>query len=216
MTATATVMMILICGLVWGGFAFLLTRAVRREGRKQTRSHAAGERAERIYLTGFMGAGKSEVGRALAARLGYRFLDLDHEIEAAAGAGVGEIFSRRGEAAFRRLESRALAATAEAGRVVVATGGGAVVAAANRDLVRRLGLSVWIDPDFDTILGRLDAAGRHRRPLFADEDQARDLYRRRRDAYRQADFRIAVDDQATADEVAARIADLCGEKLCDT
>ena len=129
--------------------------------------------APRIYLTGFMAAGKTAVGGALAALLGYRFIDLDRQIEARAGLSAAEIFERRGEEAFRELEHRALEGTANLRQTVIATGGGAMTFERNRALIRRLGLSVWLDPGFEIILARLDEAGRRRRPLFRDPEQAR-------------------------------------------
>lgn len=173
-------------------------------------------RPSRIFLTGFMASGKTAVGSALADRLGYRFLDLDREVEARAGASVREIFARRGEAAFRDLEHRALAATAAAGEVVVATGGGAVVFERNRALIRRLGVSVWLDPGFETLLARLDEEGRRERPLLRDPEQARRLYESRLGAYARADLRIEIAADETAPEVAARIARSLEGALCDT
>lgn len=174
------------------------------------------EKSQRIYLTGFMAAGKTAVGKALAAILGYRFVDLDSEIEARAGCSVREIFARRGEAAFRELEHEALRATASDRRLVVATGGGTVTFERNRALIRRLGTSVWLAPAFETLLARLDEEERAQRPLLGDPQQARELYRQRLDAYRRADIRIGVDADETAAGVAARIARLFEGAPCDT
>lgn len=172
--------------------------------------------APRIYLTGFMACGKTAVGEELAARLGYRFIDLDAEIEARAGETVRQIFERRGEAAFRDLEHRALAATAKVGEAVIATGGGLPTVERNRALLGRLGLSVWLDPSFETLLARLDEEGMKKRPLFADRSQARDLHRDRLDAYRRADIHIRIDAGETAADVAVRIAQLLEGPPCDT
>ena len=170
----------------------------------------------RIYLIGFMAAGKTAVGGALAASLDVRFVDLDREIETDTGLEVRQIFELRGEEAFRDLEHRALERTAAVPRAVIATGGGLMTFERNRALLRRLGLSVWLDPGFETILARLDAAGRLRRPLFRDPEQARELYRQRRGAYARSDLRIAVAADETAEAVAARIARLFEGALCDT
>ncbi len=172
--------------------------------------------AQRLYLVGFMACGKTAVGEILAARLGYRFLDLDAEIEARAGATVRQIFEQPGEAAFRDLEHRALAETASVRRAVIATGGGLMTFERNRSLVRRLGASVWLDPSFDTLLARLGAEGRAQRPLFGDPPAARELHRRRLDAYRRADIRIGIDADETAPEVAARISAFFEGAPCDT
>lgn len=168
---------------------------------------ADGHRPERIYLVGFMGAGKTSVGVALAAKLGYGFVDLDQEVEGRAGTSVREIFERRGEDAFRELEHRLLAETSARRRVVVATGGGAFTFERNRELIRRSGTSVWLNPDFDTLLARLDRAGRTSRPLFRDPEGARRLHRRRLGDYRRADLELRIDSDETAEEVAGKILD---------
>lgn len=168
----------------------------------------------RIYLTGFMGAGKTTVGTSLASALGYPFVDLDAEIEARAGVPIRGLFARDGERRFRRLERDCLAATAAREDAVIATGGGTVVADENRALIRELGLCVWLDVGFETIVARLDEAAIRRRPLFGDREQALSLYNRRVEAYRQADLRVEVqrDDEPRA--VAARIEGLLRERQC--
>jgi shikimate kinase len=166
----------------------------------------------RIYLTGFMGSGKSTIGRRLAERLGIPFVDLDHEIERQAGMSVREIFERHGEAEFRRLEQEALRATGERPDVVVATGGGTVTFDANARWIRENGLSVWLNPAFATIVGRIGGLGKKDRPLFRDEAQALALYRERLPAYRQADLTVDVRPAEHAQEVAARVALLLGKR----
>ena len=119
-----------------------------------------------VYLTGFMGTGKSVVGRALARRLRRAFVDLDAEIERAAGASVAEVFSRRGEAAFRRLERRALQKTARRGGLVVALGGGALLDKRNAALVGRTGVLVKLSCSRRELVRRLRPA-RASRPLLS-------------------------------------------------
>ncbi len=168
----------------------------------------------RIYLTGFMGAGKSAVGRRLAERLGIPFVDLDEEIEARAGLRVREIFERHGESEFRRLEQEALMATGEhppEPGVVVATGGGTVAFEANARWIRANGLAVWLNPAFATIVRRIGGLGKKDRPLFRDEAQALALYRERLPAYRQADLTVDVRPEEHPQEVAARIVLLLGK-----
>jgi shikimate kinase len=160
----------------------------------------------RIYLTGFMGSGKSTVGRRLAERLGAPFVDLDEEIEQRAGMRVREIFEQHGEPAFRGLEQEALRATAELPDVVVATGGGTVMFEANEQWIRAHGLSVWLNPAFATIVRRIGGLGKQDRPLFRDEAQALALYRERLPAYRRADLTVDVRPEEQAEEVATRIA----------
>ncbi len=173
----------------------------------------------RVYLTGFMGAGKSSVGRRLAERLGAAFVDLDREVERAAGVTVREIFARGGEAEFRRLERRALEETLRLERAVVATGGGTVVAAENRALIDRAGISVWLKPDLETLLERLerlDGTAPGERPLFGDRRRAEALYRDRLAAYGAAAFSVEIAPAETSSGVAERIARLLPEAACAT
>jgi shikimate kinase len=167
----------------------------------------------RIYLTGFMGSGKSAVGRKLAERLGARFVDLDEEVESQAGITIREIFEQHGEPAFRRLEQEALRATAEdpEADVVVATGGGTVTFEANARWMRASGLTVWLNPAFATIVARIGGLGKRDRPLFRDEAQALALYRERLPAYRQADLTVDVGPDEQPEEVAARIVLMLGK-----
>jgi len=162
----------------------------------------------RVFLTGFMGSGKTTVGRLLSERLAVPFVDLDREIERHAGMSVREIFEAGGEALFRRLEHEALAgAVAEPG-AVIATGGGTITIESNRELLERSGVSVWLDPPFSLIAERIGTLGKEDRPLFQTEAQALDLYRRRLPVYRRADLRLGVEPGETAEEVAARVAHL--------
>jgi len=160
----------------------------------------------RVYLTGFMGSGKTTIGRLLAARLGVPFVDLDREIEAKAGMTVRQIFEREGEPAFRQMEAEALRGTLALPDVVVATGGGTMVFEGNFRLIRSNGLSVWLNPAFATIASRIGGRGKADRPLFRDETQALTLYRERLPAYRRADMTVDVAPNEGPEEVAARIA----------
>lgn len=159
-----------------------------------------------------MGAGKSAVGRRLAERLGVPFVDLDDEIEKRAGLRVREIFEWHGESEFRRLEQETLRGTGELEDVVVATGGGTVTFEANARWIRENGLSVWLNPSFATIVGRIGGLGKRDRPLFRDEVQALALYRERLPAYRQADLTVDVRPEEHPQEVAARVALLLGKR----
>jgi shikimate kinase len=170
----------------------------------------------RIFLTGFMGCGKSTVGRLLAQRLGVPFVDLDQEIEGRAGRTVREIFELHGEAAFRRLENEALRATLESPDVVVATGGGTMVFEGNYRLIQAGGLSVWLNLPFAAIVARVGALGKRDRPLFRDETQALALYRERLPAYQRADLTVDVGTDEGPEEIAARIALRIGERRCAT
>ncbi len=160
-----------------------------------------------ILLVGMMGAGKTTVGRLLAARLGRRYVDSDEEVEAATGRTVRELFEQGGEQVFRPLESQALAAAVrDGGPVVVGVAGGAVLDPANRALVRRAGTVVWLRATPETLARRIahpDAAEHrsgHRadhRPLLEHDPEGvlRQLDEERRPLYESvADAVVDVDD----------------------
>jgi shikimate kinase len=169
----------------------------------------------RIFLIGFMGAGKTTVGRLLAARLGTSFVDLDQEIEQRTGGTIREIFERHGEPEFRRIEIDALhEILAGGGDAVIATGGGTFTSEAGARLILGAGLSVWLNPTFGTIVGRIGGRGKTDRPLLRDEAQALELYRERLAAYRRADLTVDVGGGEAPEEVAARIDLLLRERRC--
>lgn len=141
---------------------------------------------EPIFLVGFMGAGKTTVGRALAALVGYRFFDLDELVEERASKTVQTIFAELGEPEFRRLEREALLSCRKMVRTVIALGGGAYVSEENRASLRGIGKTVWLDCPLEVCLGRISGDGS--RPLLGDEDDMRGLLELRGAAYAQADF----------------------------
>ena len=170
----------------------------------------------RVYLTGFMGSGKTTVGRLLAERSAVPFVDLDREIELRAGMTVREVFERQGEPAFREMEADTLRDTLAYPDVVVATGGGTMVFEANSRLIAANGLSIWLNPPFATIAARIGGRRKADRPLFRDETQALSLYRERLPAYRRADLTIDVAPAEGPEEIAARIALTIGNRFCAT
>jgi shikimate kinase len=167
------------------------------------------KRTPGIYLVGFMGCGKSTVGRALADELGWNFVDLDEEIEREQGASIASIFDNRGEAEFRGIESDALhrcVHRVQSGHPrVISLGGGAFLSHRNFDLVSNNGVSVWLDCPLELIERRI-AAFVHR-PLARDPEQLRTLFEARREGYALADYRIEVQDD-DAGAAVARILDL--------
>ncbi|MEM7050480.1 MAG: shikimate kinase [Acidobacteriota bacterium] len=160
----------------------------------------------RVFLTGFMGAGKTSVGRMLGRRLQLPFRDLDQEIERTAGRRVAEIFAREGEAGFRRREREELEGQCQSPRLVLATGGGTVVQPGIADRLRELGRVVWLRADFATLIERLERRARGVRPLFRDAAQARALYEARLPFYGQCDLVIEMGPREEPSEVAARVA----------
>ena len=170
----------------------------------------------KIFLTGFMGAGKTSVGRRLAARLGWPFVDLDQEIEKQAGESVREIFERAGEGRFRELEGRVLAESMRQDPVVVATGGGTLTFPRNLDAARSAGLVVWLNPEFATLTRRVGGRGKPDRPLFRDEATVLALYRERLPAYALADLRVDVAAGESVEEVAARVGLMIAGRTCNT
>jgi shikimate kinase len=163
------------------------------------------ERPCRVVLVGFMGSGKSAVGRVLARRLGYRFEDMDRRIEERAGRTIAEIFRDEGEKAFRELEREEALAVARLEDLVVASGGGAFAQAETRAILQRGAVTVWLRCDFERILSRVPADGS--RPLAGNRDIMRALLAEREPWYRMAD--VAVDASAgTPREVAERIVGL--------
>ena len=148
-----------------------------------------------IYLVGFMGSGKSTVGRRLAAELGWPFEDLDAVIEEREGRTISDLFAEHGEAEFRRRESEALkAATALVSRgqpLVLALGGGAFGPEENRGRLKDHGITIWLDCPLDRSRERV-AKERHR-PLAKDPAAFAALYEARQPIYALADYRIDAD-----------------------
>lgn len=170
----------------------------------------------RVVLTGFMGAGKTTVGRLLAERLGWQFVDLDQEIESRVGRSIREIFERDGEAGFRRVERELLVEALTMDPVVIAAGGGTLTFPENLEWARSQAMVVWVNPDFATLARRIGGTGKLDRPLFRDESGALALYRDRLPAYALSDLRIDVAPEERAEEVAARIALRLTEAKCST
>ena len=150
-----------------------------------------------IVLVGMMGAGKSSVGRRLAAELGLPFVDADTEIEAAAGMTIPEIFDTHGEPYFRSGEARVIARLLDGGPQVLASGGGAFINPQTRALIRQRGVSVWLKADVEVLLRRIRR--RSDRPLLKTddpEDALRRLIAERSPVYAEADLTVHSQDVA--------------------
>jgi shikimate kinase len=164
-----------------------------------------------VILVGFMGAGKSTVGRALARRLGRCFVETDDIIAAREGCPIPEIFRRDGEARFRQLEGETLEALALKSRDVVATGGGLPCRAGRMARLRELGTVIWLKGDLEVTLERARRTGA--RPMLAGRapEDIEALYRQREPYYREA--HLTVDTTGlTVDQVVARIGALLNER----
>ena len=162
-----------------------------------------------LFLVGFMGAGKTTTGKALARLLGWDFLDLDEAIEAAEGRSIARIFAESGEPHFRERERTVLAGLSDRERLVVACGGGTYAHAPSAAIIDRLGTAVWLEAPIGLCLRR--AASGAPRPLLKGPRQAESLYRARLPRYRSAPLRLDV-ERLTPEEAAERIALLAKDR----
>lgn len=159
-----------------------------------------------VVLVGLMGAGKSTVGRRLAAMLGREFIDADEAIEEAAQRSVAEIFDEFGEAYFRDGERRVIARLIDENSGVIATGGGAFVDDETRAVILKRSVAVWIDVDIDTLVER--TSRRNTRPLLRDGDPKTiltDLLEKREQFYAQAQIRVKSENGPHTDTARAII-----------
>ena len=163
-------------------------------------------RADKLYLVGFMGAGKTTVAAALGHRIGWRSEDVDERIEAKERRSVSTIFAQEGEPYFRRIEREVLLDLLPQRNLVIATGGGTFVDPDMRATMLSDGAVAWLDVPLNRVIERIPVDGR--RPLASDVGQMEQLYARRRQAYSTAHVRI---DAATpVDEVVERLLEWIG------
>jgi shikimate kinase len=165
-----------------------------------------------IVLVGMPGAGKSAVGRRLAAKLALPFVDADTEIEKAAGMSIPDIFSAHGELYFRAGEARVIARLLEHGPQVLATGGGAFMNAETRALLRGKAVTIWLKAEFDVLMRRIKR--RADRPLLKTDDPAatlKALIAEREPVYREADMIVCSRDEPHETIVEEIVAAVCAK-----
>lgn len=168
----------------------------------------------RVFITGFMGAGKTTVGRLVAERLGWDFVDSDHLLEAQTGQSIAAIFATQGEPAFRDLEAAAIRACAERDRIVLALGGGALERGETLDLLASLPESVliYLDAPLDLLVSRCSAQPNAAvRPVLADRDRLEARWQARQSGYRRAHLTVNT-ERCSPGEVAGRILEKIGAR----
>ncbi|MCP9482010.1 shikimate kinase [Shimia sp. CNT1-13L.2] len=161
-----------------------------------------------VVLVGMMGAGKTAVGRALAARLEVPFLDSDAEIEKAANMSIAEIFARDGEPFFRRKEAQVIERLLDEERGILSTGGGAYLADGNRTVIGEKGIAVWLDADLELLWNRV----KHKdtRPLLRTADPKAtltEIFEARVPVYSLAELSVKADPSYSIEEMAERVVD---------
>ena len=159
-----------------------------------------------VVLVGMMGAGKTAVGRALAAQLDVPFLDSDAEIVAAANMSIAEIFERDGEAFFRARETEVIDRLLEGECGILSTGGGAFLAERNRALMSQKGVSLWLNADLKILWNRVK--NKDTRPLLRTADPyqtLRDIYETRVPIYAQADLSVRARSEYTIEMMAGKV-----------
>jgi len=173
----------------------------------------AGLGSRSVVFVGLMGAGKTAIGRRVAAILGLPFTDSDHEIETVSRMTIPDLFERYGEAEFRSLEQRVIVRVLESGPQVLSTGGGAFMNAQTRDAIASYGLSVWLKADVDTLLERVSK--KQNRPLLKDSDPRsvlEKLMAERNPVYALADVTVATRDERK-EVIAGEVIEAIGRRL---
>lgn len=157
----------------------------------------------KIYLVGFMGSGKTTIGRELATRIDAPFFDLDELIEAAEQMTIKELFAQRGEPYFRKRERDLLRSTRHLDAAVIATGGGTFTFDDNIQFIQSEGLSVFLSAPYALLRSRIGR--KEDRPLFRDDLSTHELYANRIRYYRMADITIDVREEETPVEITERL-----------
>ena len=157
----------------------------------------------KIFLVGFMGSGKTTIGRELAVRIDAPFFDLDELIESAEKSSIKEIFAEKGEPYFRKRERDLLRSTRHLQSAVIATGGGTFTFDENIQFIQSEGLSVFLSATYALLRSRIE--GKDNRPLFRDDLSTHELYANRIRYYRMADIAIDVREDETPVEIVERL-----------
>lgn len=158
----------------------------------------------KIYLVGFMGSGKTTVGRELAARIGAPFFDLDELVEAAEKMSIKDVFMQFGEPYFRKRERDILRSTRNLDAAVIATGGGTFTFDENIQFIQSEGISVYLSAPYAVLRARIGDKSADR-PLFADDLATHELYANRIRYYRMSDLTIEVREEETPVEIVERL-----------
>ena len=167
---------------------------------------------DNIFLVGLMGAGKSTIGRQLARELGKQFRDSDSEIEKRTGVSIDVIFDIEGEQGFRRRETRMLKELVEERGIVLATGGGAILASENRQLLMNNGLVIYLKASAEHLAGRVKLD--RRRPLLQTGDKLatiRELMNQREPVYQQLADLVVVTNNRSVPRVVREISKMINE-----
>lgn len=164
-------------------------------------------KTDKLYLVGFMAAGKTTVARALGNRLQWRVEDIDDLVETRERRSIADIFAQQGEPYFRSAERDALVRLLPLRNIVVATGGGTFVDSDNRALINQDGVSIWLDVEFEQIISRLPVDGR--RPVAIDRSTLEHVYALRSETYRHAHLRLD-STRAPVDELVERTLEWLG------
>lgn len=166
----------------------------------------------RIYLTGFMGSGKTTLGRLLSLLLDYQFVDLDTYIEEWSGRAIPDIFAGTGERHFRSLESKALSESFSWSDTVIAVGGGAIVSEETVGRVLQNGLLVYLSAKEDSLLSRIEGSA-GTRPLFTDQDSVSALLSARIPFYERAHITYCTDQESPAESISGLVDEI--ESWCN-
>ncbi len=175
----------------------------------------------RIFLVGYMGSGKSSVGRLLAQKIGWQFIDLDFFIENRYRKSISQIFTESGEAAFREMEHKTLVEVASFEQTVISTGGGVPCFHDNMTLMNQLGTTIYLKVAIPELVKRLDV-GRHSRPLIKDKSKEElaafisDNLQKRERYYNEADIVFESENELThnsLEHIVTRLADELKAKM---